>query len=150
MNIKNLMMRVRGVYCGRNTRLEMPRLPGYFSKLTLTGKVAEIVLNLLLKAEYSLSPGGGLRRWLKLNLTLSGLLLIPGLLLLPVVLMIAGSLVAIIASVELILKSIVACIMYSLCILGSAWAFRHIIQKKSEDSLNLSATPIHARKQGGK
>ena len=58
-----------------------PSLPGAPFLL----RVAEVLRYHLLLLEYSLSRGGGLRAWLKLNLLLALLLLIPVVLVVPVV-----------------------------------------------------------------
>jgi len=58
-----------------------PKLPSY----TFLVRSAEVLKYQIYRLEYSLSKGGGLRSWFKLNLFLAILLLIPALLVVPAI-----------------------------------------------------------------
>jgi len=65
------------------TRLFHP--PWFLSDLPWPQRIAEVLRYGLLAFEYSLSPGGGLRAWLKLNMAVAVFLGIPALLVVPVI-----------------------------------------------------------------
>jgi hypothetical protein len=65
--------------------LRQPHPPSFLSDLPWPKRIAEVLRYGLLAFEYSLSPGGGLRAWLKLNMAVAVFLGIPALLLVPVI-----------------------------------------------------------------
>jgi len=65
--------------------IEKPTVDGELSSYPFLVRSAEVVKYQMLRLEYSLSQGGGLRAWFKLNLLVALLLAIPVLLVVPAV-----------------------------------------------------------------
>lgn len=64
-----------------------PKLPS----LTAIPRIAEVCRYSLAKLEYSLSSGGGLRAWFKLNLLLAFMIAIPAMLVMPAITLVLGT-----------------------------------------------------------
>ena len=77
----------------------LPVVDPDLAELPTLERVAEVCRYQLLQLEYSLSRGGGIREWLRLNLLLAVLLIIPALLVVPVVTWLLGSFVTMTAFV---------------------------------------------------
>ncbi len=71
--------------------LSPPQIDTNFAELGTLSRIAEALRYALSKLEYSLSSGGGLRAWLKLNGLLGLLLAIPVILVLPVITLALGT-----------------------------------------------------------
>lgn len=71
--------------------LAKPTVDPHLATLPAIERVAEVCRYTLAKLEYSLSAGGGLRAWFKLNLLIAVLLAIPALLVLPVITLVLGT-----------------------------------------------------------
>jgi len=68
-----------------------PTVDQQLATLPAIPRIAEVCRYTLAKLEYSLSAGGGLRAWFKLNLLIALLIAIPALLVMPVVTLVLGT-----------------------------------------------------------
>ena len=72
------------------TPVPMPVPDEDFEHLSAVEKIAESIRYTILEIEHSVSPGGTLRAWLKVNIALAVLIGIPALLVLPVIGLVLG------------------------------------------------------------
>jgi len=71
--------------------VEAPSIDPQLPTLPAVLRVAEVCRFTLSKLEYSLSSGGGLRAWFKLNLLIALLIAAPAILILPVITLVLGT-----------------------------------------------------------
>jgi hypothetical protein len=71
--------------------INAPMIDHGMNEMMVLERVAEITRFLLLQTEFMVSPGGGLRAWLRMNMILAMVLIIPAVLVVPVVTSLAGS-----------------------------------------------------------
>lgn len=69
----------------QTVRLEHPEVDRSLGRLSGLERVAEVLRYQILRLEYALSPAGGLRAWVKVNLLLGAVLAVPLLVLVPLV-----------------------------------------------------------------
>lgn len=70
--------------------IDVPVIDHGLNDMTMLERVTEITRFQLHQFEYAVSPGGGLRAWLRMNMLLAMVLIIPALLVVPVVTSLAG------------------------------------------------------------
>jgi hypothetical protein len=70
--------------------ISAPTIDRGLNEMMVLERVTEIFRYQLLQTEYMVSPGGGLRAWLRVNMLLALLLLIPAMFVVPVVTSLAG------------------------------------------------------------
>jgi hypothetical protein len=75
----------------RAVPINAPMIDHGMNEMMVLERVAEITRFLLLQTEFMVSPGGGLRAWLRMNMILAMVLIIPAVLVVPVVTSLAGS-----------------------------------------------------------
>lgn len=77
----------------RPANITMPVVDPNLDEMSVLERIAEVCRYKLLQLEYSLSSGGGLRAWIRLNLLVSIVLGIPALFVVPIVTWLLGSFV---------------------------------------------------------
>jgi hypothetical protein len=71
--------------------ISAPTIDRGLNEMMVLERVTEIFRYQLLQTEYMVSPGGGLRAWLRMNMLVAMVLIIPATLVVPVLTMLAGS-----------------------------------------------------------
>ena len=116
---------MRHPFSWRSVPLVPPVPPADIPSLPWAQRVAEVLRYAVLSLEYSLSPGGGLRAWLKLNLTVGLVLGIPALIVVPVMTVLLAGM----ASWTALLLQIVLNLLYAaLALMAVVFVLLHIPQ----------------------
>lgn len=100
-----------------------PELDPHLNELTTLGRIAEIFRYQLLQLEYALSSGGHLRGFIRLNLMIGVVLLVPTLLVVPVLTTMFGSFVTMTAFLMQAAMNLLYAVLSILAAVASVLAF---------------------------
>lgn len=108
--------------------IPLPAIDPNLDKLPTLERVAEVCRYQLLQLEYSLSRGGGIREWLRLNLIVAVLLSIPALLVVPVVTWLLGSFVTMTAFVYQAAQNLFWTVLTIIATISVALVFVYVLR----------------------
>lgn len=106
-----------------------PVLDPHLNELTALGRIAEITRYHLLQLEFALSSGGHLRGFIRLNLMVGVLLLVPTLLVVPVLTMLFGSFVTMTAFLMQAAINLLHAVLSILVAVASVLAFGYFLKR---------------------
>ena len=105
-----------------------PQIDPQLSEMTTVGRVAEIFRYQLLQLEYVLSSGGYLRGFIRLNLMIGVVLLVPTLLVVPVLTMLFGSFVTMTAFLMQAAMNLLFAVLSILAAVASVLVFGYVLK----------------------
>lgn len=106
----------------------LPVVDPNLAELPTLERVTEVCRYQLLQLEYSLSRGGGIREWLRLNLLVAALLIIPALLVVPVVTWLLGSFVTMTAFLYQAAQNLLWTVLTIIATISVALVFVYVLR----------------------
>ena len=111
-----------------SAQLPTPEIDADLTEMSAVERIAEVLRYKLLQLEFSISRGGGIRAWLRLNLFLTAVLAIPALFVVPVVTWLMGSFVTLsellLAVAQNLLSTLITIITFVILLLVFAYGLK--------------------------
>lgn len=114
--------------------LTPPEIDPKLEQLSAIERISEVLRYQLLRLEYAISSGGGFRAWLKLNLLLGAVLMIPALVVVPVITWLMGSFVTLtgflLVAAQNLLQTLITIIAFTFLLIAFLFVLQEIWKKK--------------------